>query len=414
MFCIEDSIQFHHFHSVYALNNLHLGHRKSCMHDTCRIAGTKQLPNSWSFFEQMSCWADTQHSVNQVSEHLRSGRHNDDICLDESVTKKFWQFHRDITEESGAHVKQHAWGVIESREEVVMYGPYHPDYHKGEHSEDIIIAQTQDLLQSQSASQGRAVYVFTVNSPCLARNARACMLNLVHKAHEWWRKYGVKTRVGYLKCWGFKGTKEHLFKGVNHSQVDCVDQNQDHGSYVTAAEKTEMTPLSEVVFAAVKNSPRSAAFAWGSIAQGQDWKSHFKNMRSVFESVPEEEKNICTQETDAVVEAARVLLSDKRESFEGYLERGRAFALGYAFSSRLSAALQAQIRLRFRQCWEEMAKDRCAELIREKLTEDFNQRTVQLFIKDIAMFTKEYLEIGRIPIPEDAPQVDLLHTFGAD
>ncbi|XP_037305542.2 uncharacterized protein LOC119195049 isoform X2 [Pungitius pungitius] len=364
----------------------------------------------------MCSWADARHSANKVSQHLKSGRANDDVCLDETVNEKFREFHRDVTEESGARFnqqqQQHAWAVIETREEVVMHGPYYPNYNKGEHSEDVVIEQTQELLEARSASEDTTVYVFTVNSPCLARDAGAdagaCMLNLVHKAHEWWSGYGVKTRVGYLRCWGFKGTKEQLFRGVDRGQVDCVDQSEDHAGYVRAAEKAGMNPLSEGVFAAVKHTLlTSAAFAPRHIAQGRDWKSYFTNMQSIFESVPEEEKEICTREANAVMEAARVLLSERGDSFEEYLERGCAFALDYTFSSQLSASLQAQIRLRFQQCWKEMVKDKYAEFIREKLTEDFNQRTVQLFIKDIAMFTKEYLEIGRIQISEEAPQVDL-------
>lgn len=231
------------------------------------------------------------------------------------------------------------------------------------------------------------------------------MLNLVYKALEWWSVYGVKTHIGYLKCWGFKGTKENLFKDITYSQVDCMDQSEDHKSYVKAAEKTEINPSCEIVFTAVKHLLRSASFALINIVQGQDWKSYFKNLHSIFESLPEEEKEICTREANTVIEAAQVLLSEKSESFEEYLERGRAFALDYAFSSQLSDAIQDQMRLTFQHCWKEIVQGKYAELIREKLTDDFNQCTVRLFIRDIAKFTKEYLEIGRIEFSEEAPQV---------
>lgn len=55
-----------------------------------------------------------------------------------------------------------------------MYGPFYPKYNKGEHSEDFIIKQTQELLESEAASEGGKVYVFIKNSPCLARNTDAC------------------------------------------------------------------------------------------------------------------------------------------------------------------------------------------------------------------------------------------------
>lgn len=128
-----------------------------------------------------------------------------------------------------------------------MYGPYYPNYSKGEHSEDVIIRQTQELLESDEPSEDWKVYVFTMNSPCLARKTKrgsACMLNLVQKAQEWWTEYGVKTHIGYVRCWGFKGTKENLFRDIDYSQVDCIKQTKDHEEYVKAAEeRADLNPL---------------------------------------------------------------------------------------------------------------------------------------------------------------------------
>ncbi|XP_056284013.1 uncharacterized protein LOC130202469 isoform X1 [Pseudoliparis swirei] len=376
--------------------------KTSCTPDTC----VKGETETGSFLELLSSWADTQYSVKKVLQHLRFRQANDNVPLNESVNKRFLEFHHDITEECGTEDKQHSWAVIEKREEIVMYGPYYPNYNNGEHSEDIIIKQTQELLECQSVSEDWKVYIFTTNSPCLARNTHACMLNLVQKAQEWWSMYGVKTCIGYLKCWGFKGAKETLFKDINYIQVDCVDQTEDHKRYAEAAEKTEINPLCDIVFAAVKPPLRFPRFSLINIVQGHSWKSWFKKINSVFESLPEEEKEICTQEANAVLEAAQVLLSEERsERVEECLERGCAFALDYTFSSKLSDTIRDQMRLTFQQCWKEMVRGKYAEFIREKLTEDFNQCTVQLFIKDIAKFTKEYLEIGRIHFLEDAPQV---------
>ncbi|XP_037606016.1 uncharacterized protein LOC119476668 [Sebastes umbrosus] len=381
----------------------------TCTSEVCVNGGTKHLNDTESFLEQISSWADTQYSLKKVLEHLKFRQATGDIILNESANKKLLEFHRDITEECGAEDKQHSWAVIEKQEEVVMYGPYYPNYNNGEHSEDIVIKQTQELLESETVSEDWKVYVFTMNSPCLARNTYPCMLNLVQKAQEWWSMYGVKTHIGYVKCWGFKGTKETLFRDINYSQVDCMDQTEDHESYVKAAEKTDLNPLCESLFSAVKRLLRSESLTLNIITvQGQDWKSYFKGMHSVFESKPEEEKIICTQEANAVIEAAQVLLSERSESFEKYLEKGRAFAFQY--SSQVSETIQDQIRLTFQLCWKEMVQDKYAEVIREKLTEDFNHCTVQLFMKDIVKFTKEYLEIGRIQFSEEALQLNSLPT----
>lgn len=377
------------------------GHGHPCTPEACVNGGTRHLTDTESFFEQISSWADTQHSVKKVVEHLKLRQASDDIFLNGSINKKFLEFHRDITEECGAEDKQHSWAVIEKQEEVVMYGPYYPNYNNGEHSEDIIIKQTEELLESEAVSEDWKVYVFTMNSPCLARSTDPCMLNLVQKAQEWWSAYGVKTHIGYVKCWGFKGAKENLFRDINYSQVDCIDQTEDHESYVKEAEKsTDLSPLCESLFSAVKHFLRSASCPFINAVQGQDWKSYFKNMHSIFESKPEDEKKIFTQEVNAMIEAAQALLSEKGGSVEECSEKGRAFALDYIFSSEVSDAVQDQIRLTFQPCWKEMVQDKYAELIREKLTEDFNQCTVWLFIKDVVKFTEEYLQIGRIQFSE--------------
>ncbi|XP_029984472.1 uncharacterized protein LOC115415138 isoform X2 [Sphaeramia orbicularis] len=356
-----------------------------------------------TFFQQISSWTDSQSSGQKVLEHLKFQQATSEIFLSDSVNKKFLQFHRDISEECGAEDKQHSWAVIEKQEEIVMYGPYYPNYNNGEHSEDIIIKQTQELLESGAASDDWKVYVFTMNSPCLARNTEPCMLNLVQKAQEWWLVFGVKTHIGYVKCWGFKGTKETLFRVVNYSQVECIDQSDDHEKYVlTAKNRTNMNPLCENLYSVVKHLLRSGPviFPLVTSVQGQDWRSYFKGMHSVLECAPDDVKTLLTQEVNGVTEAAQVLLSGRSESFPEHLIRGQAFAHDHTFNSQASTAVQDQMRLTFQQCWREMVQDKYTEFIRETLTEDFNQCTVQLFIKDILEFTKEYLQIGRIQFSE--------------
>lgn len=334
--------------------------------------------------------------MNKVLQHLKVGPVIADVFLDSQVNHKFLEFHRDITEECGAEDKQHSWAVIEKQEEIVIYGPYCPNYNNGEHSEDIIIKQTQELLESDAVSGDWKVYVFTMNSPCLARNTGPCMLNLVRKAQEWWHLYGVRTHVGYVKRWGFKGAKENLFRDINYKQIDCINQSEDHRSYIKAAEKsTDIDPLCENLFSAVKRILKTVSFPSINIQQGTDWKCYFKSM---FGILPEDEN--FTQEVGSILEAAHALLSGRSGSLEGCVEKGETFALDRKFTSQLSDAILDQTRLTFQQCWREMVQDKYAEFIRERLTDDFNQCTVQIFIRDVAKFTKEYLQIGRINFPE--------------
>ncbi|KAJ0060943.1 hypothetical protein NL108_001796 [Boleophthalmus pectinirostris] len=194
----------------------------------------KNLGEIGDITQLISVWSDTQSTGKRVLLHLQSNETIEDILLNNSVNNKFLAFHRDITEECGAADKQYSWAVIEKREEVFMYGPYYPNYNKGKHSEDIIIRQTEELLESNEADEDWIVYVFTKNSPCLSRNAKPpCMLKLVQKAKEWWLRFRVKTNIGYSKCWGFKGKKETIFRVVSYSEVEAVNKSENYDEYIS-------------------------------------------------------------------------------------------------------------------------------------------------------------------------------------
>lgn len=330
--------------------------------------------------------------MHAVLEHLKTGQTADDVALDSHINHKFLTFHHDITEEYGAEDKQHSWAVIEKREELVIYGPFYPNYSSGEHSEDVVIKQTQELLESDAVAPDWKIYIFTVNSPCLARNPEPCMLNLVHKAHEWWSLYRVRTHIGFVKCWGFKGNKENLFRDINYSQIELVIQSQNHQSYVEAAKtKLDLDLLCENLFFAVKEALKSVQFPPVDVEQGTDWKSYFK---SAFSVLPEDEN--FTRDVNGFVKEFQALLSGSSGSLQRCMEEGETFALGCNFSAQVSDAVASQARLAFQQCWREAVQDKYAELVRERLTEAFNQCTVRMFINGVAKFTKHFLNIGRI------------------
>ncbi|KAM3602242.1 uncharacterized protein V6R79_000474 [Siganus canaliculatus] len=391
--CLLDTCQINRLHRpLFTTRCIH-----SCTHEAYLNAGTNFLPDPQSLYEHVWVRADILWSVDRVLEHLKLSKGNNDVVLDDQVNKRFLEFHRDMTEEWGAEDKQHSWAVIEKEEEVIMYGPFYPNY-TGHHSEDYIIKQTQEILESEAASEDWKVYVFTTNSPCMARNAAPCMLSLVQKAHEWWSLYGVKTHIDYVKCWGFKGAKETLFRDVNSSQVNCINQTEDHEKYVKAAEEAALHPVSANLFSAVKHLLGSVSFSLLDIGQRHDWKSCFSRMHSIL---PEEKTIILAPEVNTMITSAQALLKLKSECLEECLEKGRVFAFNYTFNSQISEAVQDQIRIAFQQCWVQMIRDKHAEFVREKLTEDFNRSTVHLFVKDATTFAKQFLQIGRLQFSED-------------
>ncbi|KAK5608133.1 hypothetical protein CRENBAI_003844 [Crenichthys baileyi] len=344
-------------------------------------------------------WADTESSVQKVLEHLKTKQ--SDIFLDDLINSKFLAFHKDITDEYGMEDKQHSWAVIEKQEEIIMYGPYYPDYSSGEHSEDIIIKQTQELLEAEDFPEDWTVYVFTMNSPCLSRNTDPCMLNLVHKARDWWSMYAVKTHIGFVRSWGFKGNKENLFKNVNYRQMEIITHSVDYRSYIESVDKIDdLSPLCETVFSVAKDllTAEQLKFPLITTEEKQEQKTHFKSMNCMLESKQEEEKKLLTKELNVLVEAADLLLSGENQSLEEHMEKGKVFSLTYTFCSEVCEGLREEMRVRFQQCWMETVQDRCAEFVREKLTAEFNQHTVQLFIEDIHRLTRSYLQIGKLKL----------------
>lgn len=370
------------------------------MYEACARKKTSYPNETTKIVKQMSPWTDTPNSVKKVLDHLKSKQAVGDIVLEDSVNGKFISFHRDITDECSIEDKQHSWAVLEKQEEVIMYGPYYPNYNNREHSEDVVIRQTQELLESEDVSENSKVFIFTLNSPCLVRNTNPCMLNLVQKAHEWWNMYGVKTHIGFKRSWGFKGSKETLFRDVSCSQVECINQSTDYKNYCEVTGKIpELDPLCETMFSVTKNLLKPGPESFPVITeQGPDWKSYFKNMHSMAAGKPEEERKLLMEEVSSLVDTARVLLSEKNDSLEGYLEKGRAFVLKYAFSSHVCDALQADLRLKFQECWMKMVQGKYAEFVRETLIEDFNQCTVWLCIKDIQEVSEKFLKIGKLQL----------------
>ncbi|KAM8846650.1 uncharacterized protein ACB058_012923 [Synchiropus picturatus] len=363
---------------------------------TGEVAGeSKPMTDSQRLCQQISSWADPKFSLKRVVEHLKFKHASEVIDLDQSINNKYLEFHRDISEECSPEEKQHSWAVLEKPEEVVMHGPYYPDYAEDVHSEEIVVQKTQELLQSELVSDDWKVYIFTVNSPCLTRNTEPCMLNMVEMSQAWWREFGVKTFIGFKRCWGFKGTKENLFQDLSYGQVDCVDHAGDYTSYLELAKKTNLIPICESIYAVVKNflSPGNVIFT---ITKEQDLKPHFKRMSSAYELETEMKKEVFKQEMKQFNEAAQLLLTERGGSFEDHLRRGRSFPLQQHFRKASSNTSREQVQRLFQECWRQLVQDKYAELVREKLTEDLNRRTVQLFAEDIAELTKEYLQIGRI------------------
>ncbi|CAL8316083.1 unnamed protein product [Merluccius merluccius] len=360
-----------------------------------------------ALLSRISSWVDTQYSVRKALEHMALGHGAAaarDTFLSRRANRRFLELHRDIGEECGPGDRQHSWAAIEKPDEVLMYGPYYPNYASGEHSEDLVVRQTEELLGAELRARrqvrgGFVVYIFTQNSPCLDRDTQPCMLHLVEKALEWHALYGAKTHIGYAKCWGFKGNKEMLFRDIDRKQLERVGLSHDHESYVDAVRNCpegNLRPLSKDLFSAVRQilEEKNLRFSLMRATQEQNWKSSFKCATCVSECEPRGESDAPpTRELDAMAEAAQELVSDgTAQSLEGHVESGRAFSREYGFDPQTRETARAEARLAFGRCWRDMVEGRYAEVIRERLTDDFNRRVTHLFSEDVVKFDKEYIQ----------------------
>lgn len=369
---------------------------------------------------RISSWVDTRYSVKKALEHfMRCDATVDhhDTFLTHGANRRFLELHHDVAEECGPGDRQHSWAAIEKRNEVLIHGPYFPDYARGQHSEDLVVRQTEELL---AAEGGCEVYVFTLNSPCLDRDTQPCMLHLVEKALEWHALYGVKTHIGYAKCWGFKGNKEALFRDVDRKQLECVRLSRDghYEGYVEAVKNCpegNLAPLSRELLSAVRQrvllgegSGKNLKFTLTKhAAQEQSWKSSFKSLSDVSTRRETQVRSEAPtqEEMDSMTEAAEALVFEGRAwNLEEHIERGRTFAREeYIFAAETCEAARARARLAFVRCWTDVVEGRYAEVVRERMTDDFNRCVTCLFSEDVAKLDKDYVQIGRIRFSEGLP-----------
>ncbi|XP_059403544.1 uncharacterized protein LOC132137529 [Carassius carassius] len=94
------------------------------------------------------------------------------------------------------------------------------DLKEEEHTEDKIFDLLLDIYHKDECCYSE-IYIFTTNSPCLARpNHVPCMIQAVYIAVILYKKHGIKTTIEYLEPWGFSGSYENLLPEC--STKDCI------------------------------------------------------------------------------------------------------------------------------------------------------------------------------------------------
>ncbi|XP_067280949.1 uncharacterized protein [Pseudorasbora parva] len=113
------------------------------------------------------------------------------------------------------------------------------DCSEGEHTEDQIFKRLQEIY-NESQCDYSEIYIFSTNSPCLARKDYVpCMISAIFWAYHLNKKHGIKIIMGYGQSYGLIGTYSNnvikdwistfdlqTFERKNINKAACPSQNQ--------------------------------------------------------------------------------------------------------------------------------------------------------------------------------------------
>ncbi|XP_042632070.1 uncharacterized protein LOC109101584 isoform X2 [Cyprinus carpio] len=104
------------------------------------------------------------------------------------------------------------------------------DLPQEEHTEDKIFELLLEMYDEDECCYSE-IYIFTTNSPCLARpNHVPCMIQAVKIAMMLYKKHGIKTTIGYLEPWGFSGSYENVLPKCSIKDCSYYFESQMLGS----------------------------------------------------------------------------------------------------------------------------------------------------------------------------------------
>ncbi|XP_016118510.1 uncharacterized protein, partial [Sinocyclocheilus grahami] len=120
------------------------------------------------------------------------------------------------------------------------------DLLEEEHTEDKIFKLLLKICLEDECCYSE-IYIFSTNSPCLARPNRVpCMIQAVVIARMLYKKHGIKTTIAYLEPWGFSGSYENLLPKCFIK--DCIYnfESQMLGSKDMISNSLQLTPTNTI------------------------------------------------------------------------------------------------------------------------------------------------------------------------
>lgn len=223
------------------------------------------------------------------------------------------------------------------------------------HSEEILIQQLDDFLH-RNGTTVEHILIYTYNSPCLKRENRivSCMFQLLYKAYEWYKLYGVITDVAFTKHWGLSGP--NYFRNLTYSSISCPSS-----VFHSCIEKCREIPF----------------------------KLDHKKIRSIFKisgiydifSLSKDKEKL-HKDIKSVQKSLVSLAENSPCLYQDHLDCGYQTIDSFIFGSEVHHKLCKMLR----EEWTEMVDDSSATPIRKYITEQFNTAVVHLFREQLEAF----------------------------
>ncbi|XP_051276511.1 uncharacterized protein LOC127374880 [Dicentrarchus labrax] len=259
---------------------------------------------------------------------------------------------------------QYAFAVLVLRSGECLFSPgVGPDYSKATsefniHSEEILIGEIDRYLRS-NGTKVQAIYIYTLNSPCLKRNGKenhilCCILKLLHKVYQWFNEYGIFTFVGFTKCWG--PVTESFLNSLTYSKISSV-RSKNLQYFSEFSQKTSFI-LDSKDFR--KNVNADGASQLISNVEPQDRSKLYSDIKSAV---------------DRLVEQGKSSLD-----LEEHMVRGDKLISSFKFP----AVVQDEIFEILGNNWKEMVTNSFMSVIRKDI-QTVNTSIVQAFVQKLQM-----------------------------
>ncbi|XP_034087050.1 uncharacterized protein LOC117556023 [Gymnodraco acuticeps] len=253
------------------------------------------------------------------------------------------------------------------------------------HTERVSCTNIDETLQ-RCRTEVKNMYMFTLYSPCLMRGHKIdkkdkdkepCMLHLLEKAYQWYSEFGIKTRVFFKKPWGLSGPD--IFKGLLYSDVSrtssafhpYVDLCKEHRFKLDNKFRQDNKAIFRLI---------------GKVNRKETLKKRIKSTLRKLQEKAKEGLKKCQ-----------------------HLKRG----LRYIDSLKFPKKVHKQIIKTFKNNWKTLVNHSSMSLIIEKITSDFNNAEVKLFVRDLRLDLGDsgYFQINQVPPGAEVEEGDYVQVM---